>query len=703
MTPTADTLSGPWSGRVIDNRYVLKEKLGEGGMGAVFKVEHARMGKVLALKLLRPDVATDRKVKQRFVQEARVVSKLSHPNTIQVFDFGELPDGSLYIAMEYLPGRDLSWTLRSQGPFSEEKALSIGCQVLASLAEAHEQGIIHRDVKPANVMLVKHKDRDDWIKVLDFGIAKLNEGEGRKHITGVADFIGTPAYMSPEQALGEELDARSDLYSTGAMLFELVSGHPVFEGATPMNVVTKHMTEPPPRLVEVAPERPVSPAFEAAIRKALAKDKSDRYGSADEMRAALEQIRRALGLRSTDFTPLPDVNPAMVANRQDFDRFERRLRAGRMAAPIAALAVLLGLGAAGAFYYRYSYSAQQAASATTEREPNNDPEHANPIALGAAMSGKIGAPLSDTESDRDVFVLDVPEPTSLSLELSGVQDMNLVMEVFQAEAVAAGGATRLAPLLVLDDAPTGKGERVDALEVQKGPLYVRISERHYFTEAARPPRETTKNEYHLIITQTTAPGQMEVEPDDAYADAKPLGSGKAIFGFTGANVPYERAYVNQSPPLSTGDFLIADQETDGRHEHAVVVVPPDQGGLLVTDAAELDAWRKADAEGRDVKLPRAVRVQGKAEVIPLKQSTHGVRIQPTDETAPGSLYAVAFLTPAADGMAGVLDLAKSLASSGRAKASVEALQAAKEIYPHSPQLGELQSMLDATRVAKDGP
>jgi hypothetical protein len=393
----------------------------------------------------------------------------------------------------------------------------------------------------------------------------------------------------------------------------------------------------------------------------------------------------------------------MVANRQDFDRFERRLRAGRMAAPIAALAVLLGLGAAGAFYYRYSYSAQQAASATTEREPNNDPEHANPIALGAAMSGKIGAPLSDTESDRDVFVLDVPEPTSLSLELSGVQDMNLVMEVFQAEAVAAGGATRLAPLLVLDDAPTGKGERVDALEVQKGPLYVRISERHYFTEAARPPRETTKNEYHLIITQTTAPGQMEVEPDDAYADAKPLGSGKAIFGFTGANVPYERAYVNQSPPLSTGDFLIADQETDGRHEHAVVVVPPDQGGLLVTDAAELDAWRKADAEGRDVKLPRAVRVQGKAEVIPLKQSTHGVRIQPTDETAPGSLYAVAFLTPAADGMAGVLDLAKSLASSGRAKASVEALQAAKEIYPHSPQLGELQSMLDATRVAKDGP
>jgi serine/threonine-protein kinase len=659
------------------------------------------MGKVLALKLLRPDIATDRKVKQRFVQEARVVSKLSHPNTIQVFDFGELPDGSLYIAMEYLPGRDLSWLLRSQGAFGEEKALTIGSQVLASLSEAHEQGIIHRDVKPANVMLVKHKDRDDWIKVLDFGIAKLNEGEGRKHITGVADFIGTPAYMSPEQALGEELDARSDLYSAGAMLFELVTGRPVFEGATPMNVVTKHMTEPPPRLTEVAPDKPVSPAFEAAIRKALAKEKSDRYDSADDMRAALEQIRRQLGLRSTDFTPLPDVNPAMVANRQDFDRFERSLRARRMVAPIAALLVLAGLGGAGAFYYRYA--AQQTAAATVEREPNNDPEHANPIELGVPITGKIGTPLSDTESDRDVFVLDVPEPMGLSLELTGVQDMNLVMEVFQAEAVAAGGTTRLAPLLVLDDAPTGKGERIDALAVQKGPLYVRISERHYFTEPPRPPRETTKYEYRLTATRTSAPGQTEVEPNDAYADAKPLGSGTAIFGFTGANVPYERAYVNQSPPLSTGDFLIADRDTEGSHEHAVLIVPPDEGGLLVTDAAELDAWRKVDAEGRDAKLPKAVKVQGKPSAFPLKQSTHGVRIQPTDETTPGSLYAVAFLTPAADGMAGVLDLAKALAASGRAKASVQALQAAEETYPHSPQLGELKTLLDATRVAKDGP
>jgi serine/threonine protein kinase len=698
MTPTADTLAGPWVGRVIDGRYVLKEKLGEGGMGAVFKVEHVRMGKVLALKLLRPDVATDKKIRQRFQQEARVVSKLSHPNTIQVFDFGELDDGSLYIAMEYLPGRDLAWLLRAHGAFSEEKALSIGIQVLASLSEAHEVGIVHRDVKPANVMMLHQRDRDDWVKVLDFGIAKLNEGEGRKHITGVADFIGTPAYMSPEQALGDNLDARSDLYSLGAMLFELVSGRPVFEGPTPMSIVTKHMSEPTPRLIEVAPDRPVSPALEGVIRKALAKDRKDRFASADQMRAALEKVRRDLGLRSNDFTPLPDVNPALVASRQDFDRFERSLRFRRGLAPAVTVALLVALGLGGWQAYRWS---SREVTLAREVEPNDDPEHANPIALDVPVRGKIGAPRSETESDLDVYVVDVPEPGILTLELSGVQDMNLVLEAFQGQPGAASGTLKLSPLLVLDDAPTGEGERIDALGVQKGPLFVRVSERHFFTEPVRPPRETTKNEYQLTVRRTRAPGQTEIEPNDVLSGVKELGAGKAIYGFTGAWVPYERVYANQSP--STADFLVADQDADDTHAHAVLIVPPEEGGLLVTDAADFEAWRKADAEGNTTPLPPPRMIQGRAVAFPLNRGRHGVRVQPAAGTPPGAMYAVAFVTPKPDGLMGALDLSRTLASAGRAKASMEVLEAAKGMYPDSPQIPELRSLMDTVRVAQEPP
>src|SRR5215813_2664188 len=408
LTPNSNTLSGPWSGVLIDGRYRLKEKLGEGGMGTVYKVEHVRMGKILALKLLRPDVAVDRQLKQRFQQEARLVSRLSHPNTIQVFDFGELEDGSLYIAMEYLHGRDLAHTLRTHGSLSEERTISIGYQVLASLAEAHDQNIVHRDIKPANVMLIKRKDGEDLVKLLDFGIAKLAADEPRKHITGVADFLGTPAYMSPEQARGEDLDARSDLYSVGAMLFELLTGRGVFQGPTPLSVITKHMTEEPPRFAQVAPEKKISPALEQVVRKALAKRREDRFGNAEQMRSALESLQHDAGPTQLNLTPVPEeITGSRMAKREDFDRFERSLRVQRMLTP---LLFLLLLGAATAGVYRYWQRDLEKGVSAVEREPNNEPAQANRIALGVPIRGMIGTPLSDRESDRDIFVLDLAEP-----------------------------------------------------------------------------------------------------------------------------------------------------------------------------------------------------------------------------------------------------------------------------------------------------
>ncbi|MBL9039288.1 MAG: protein kinase, partial [Archangium sp.] len=187
LSATSDTLSGPLKDALIDGRYRLLEKLGEGGMGAVFKVEHVRLGKVAALKLMRTDVAIDEGMKGRFLQESRVVAKLSHPNTVHVFDAGQTADGALFMAMEYVPGKDVAWHLKAHGVFSEARAVSIGIQLLASLHEAHEHGIVHRDIKPANVMLVKQRKGEDQVKLLDFGIAKLQEADGKK---GPADFVG---------------------------------------------------------------------------------------------------------------------------------------------------------------------------------------------------------------------------------------------------------------------------------------------------------------------------------------------------------------------------------------------------------------------------------------------------------------------------------------------------------------------------------
>jgi serine/threonine-protein kinase len=663
-------------------------------MGTVYKVEHVRMGKVLALKVLRPEIAIDKKIKQRFHQEARLVSKLSHPNTIQVFDFGELEDGSLYIAMEYLSGRDLAWTLRSHGALPERRAISIGSQVLASLAEAHENNIIHRDIKPANIMLLKGKAGEDRVKVLDFGIAKLTEDEQRKHITGVADFLGTPAYMSPEQAKGEVLDARSDLYSVGAMLFELLTGRGPFVGPTALSIITKHMTEPAPRFSEVAPEKSLSLGLEQVVRKSLAKDRKERFANAEQMREALESIRSEAAPAKYYFTPVPEeVTGTKMARREDFDRYEQSLRIKRILTPLVALLLLTGLIAGG---FRYWQREVDLRPGSVEREPNNDPSQANRIALGSPIRGMIGTPLSARDSDRDLFVLHLSEPASLTVEVTGVPDMNLVLEVLQLET-SASGEQKLISRLFLDDAPAGQGERVDALAAQAGPLYVRIQERAYFTEPTRPPRETTHASYVLTVSRTPSDGQMEVEPNDTLATATRVGMGKAVLGFTGAAVPYNATFADQT--FSAVDFLVAFTEDGSPKSMGAIIVGPSGGSIGVLDAASFETWQrkaKAAAEfGRPLSMPELVLVSDQPKLVSLSLSSvgFGVRVQSADAALrPGSPYAVAFVSDGPEGMAGALDLARSLLGAGRARQGQEVLRLAESRFPQTPQLAQLRAM-----------
>jgi serine/threonine-protein kinase len=707
LTPNSATLSGAWTGLLIDGRYRLKEKLGEGGMGTVYKVEHVRMGKILALKVLRPDVALDKQLKQRFQQEARLVSRLSHPNTIQVFDFGELEDGSLYIAMEYLHGRDLAGTLRAHGSVSEERGISIGCQVLASLSEAHEQNIVHRDIKPANVMLIKHKHGQDLVKVLDFGIAKLAVDEQRKHITGVADFLGTPAYMSPEQARGESLDARSDLYSVGAMLFELLTGRGVFLGPTPLSIITKQMTDDPPSFAEAAPGKRFSPALEQVIRKSLAKRREDRFASADEMRVALEKVRHDWGYISGEFTPPDEVLYAQVAKREDFDRFERKLKLQRTLAPVLVFALLALAGFAA---YEYSKRAVLSAPRTVEQEPNNTPAEANRIALDLPIRGMIGTPLSQTDSDRDLFVFELTEPTPLTVDLSGVRDMNLVLEVLQFDPSQTGKERRLRPLLFLDDAPTGQGEHVDALLAEAGPVYIRIQERAYFTESPRPPRETTQAWYELKVTKTPpVQGMMEIEPNDTLDTATIVDPAKPVVGFTGAAIDYNAAMLEQ--PFSSTDFFVLGTTAPFPDVAAAVVVGPVDGSLSVVDAGAFETWdrraKEATANGAaQPHLPMPQIVSDTPKLIPLSRSSRGfgVRVQSAAGTVrPGSQYAVAFITDGPQGLAGAISLASSLENQGRVQEERRLLELVDQQFSRSTQIPQIRALLASQGKTSEPP
>ena len=277
--PPGHRAAGALVGRVIGDRYRLLLPIAEGLASAVFKAEHVRMGKALCVKVLRGPLARDPELAARFRTEARVVSRLSHPHTIAVFDFGELEGNEgFYLAMEYVHGENLFDVLRREGRLPESRAAAIGEQLLGALGEAHEAGIVHRDVKPANVMLVQHKNDADFVKLLDFGIAEI-EGQGP------GGGLGTPTYLSPEQARGAAPDARSDLYSLGVLLYEMVGGRPPFVAPNPMAVLSAHLHEEPPPLASLEPG--VSPAFAAVVHRALAKRPEERFESADAMRVAL--------------------------------------------------------------------------------------------------------------------------------------------------------------------------------------------------------------------------------------------------------------------------------------------------------------------------------------------------------------------------------------------------------------------------------
>jgi serine/threonine protein kinase len=303
----------PFIGReILEGQFRILQKIGTGGMGSVYKAEQPAMKRMVAIKILHPKLTNRQDLASRFRREARAMAQLTHPNTVKVFTYGELEDGSLYIVMEFLEGRNLNRAVKRDGPLPLERAVSILIQVCGALQEAHSMGIIHRDLKPENIFLCKQMGIDEYPKVLDFGLAKVTEQQmrpGSVNLTQEGMVFGTPEFMSPEQAQGHSLDATSDIYSLAVILYEALTGKLPFDAKSPMEFIQKHVVTPPIPLSERVTDLTFPSGLDGVIARALSKSPKDRFQSAIEFAAALRPFAGSGGALVDSIFQMTPVPP----------------------------------------------------------------------------------------------------------------------------------------------------------------------------------------------------------------------------------------------------------------------------------------------------------------------------------------------------------------------------------------------------------
>jgi serine/threonine protein kinase len=283
-------------GREIAGRIRIFSKLGEGGMGAVYRGEQLSLKRTVAVKVLRPELSANQQLQHRFETEAQAVAKLQHPNIVQVFDFGQDTDGSLFIAMELIDGQSLRAVLTAEAPLRPARAFHIAQQVAASLIEAHSHNIVHRDLKPDNVMLQQKGRQRDVARVLDFGIAKLRDDSRRTQatMTQAGDMLGTPEYMAPEQIRGDAIDGRCDIYALGCLIYEMVTARQPFEATSVVAMLSKHLTENPIPPSRRRPDLGLPPGIDQVVLAAMAKDPNQRPATMEHYADMLAGVMQTL-------------------------------------------------------------------------------------------------------------------------------------------------------------------------------------------------------------------------------------------------------------------------------------------------------------------------------------------------------------------------------------------------------------------------
>ncbi|MBL9037261.1 MAG: protein kinase, partial [Archangium sp.] len=512
------------------------------------------------------------------------------------------------------------------------------------------------------------------------------EADGKK---GPADFVGTPAYMSPEQIRGESVDGRSDVYSVGAMLFELVAGRAPYVGATPHELIAQHTGAPVPALRDVAPTAQVSDAFEALLQTAMAKSPDARFRDAEAMRVALETQRRALGMTTNDFTPVPAELQARMLSREDFDRFERSLRRQRVVAPVLALALLVA-GGVGVWQLATTHRAD--VPSKEEVEPNDLVTQATRISVGQPVQGAIGA-AGGGNNDRDLYVATVGAGRH-RLTLSAVPDLNLTIEVLQVERELDG--EKLRRRVFLDDVGVGADERLDGLHLAAGDVYLRVEEKPFCTEPNRPSREKARTPYTLELS-ALAPvdGDVEAEPNDTPGTALTLSTTAPLTAFAGPKLddPERLASLRAEAPFSTFDWFRIEAPDDATV--AIALIPPERGALAVIDGAVLEAWRLRKAQStpqRPAPPPPQPVVVRAPTVLTLKPGTGGVRrvrVVTALETLTGATYQLAAITDGPGGTGAVAALARQQTVEMQRKL---VLDAARSVF----STGEAREALRAT-------
>ena len=291
--------TGDLVGAIVADRYHVLRKLGEGGMGQVYLAEHVKMGRQSALKVMNPAMVKDADAISRFNREAANASRINHPHVADVYDFGETPDGIIYLAMEFVDGPSLTKLLEHDGPLALARVAAIVRQASDALAVAHEMGIVHRDLKPDNIMITRNRDGSDCVKIVDFGIAKAADNASQK-VTKTGLVIGTPEYMSPEQLSGDKLDGRSDIYALALVAFNMLTGRLPFPANTVQESMIMRLTEAPRKLAEMRPDVAWSDDVQRVLDRALERDANARYATASEFGRELGDALEGMGNAARD-------------------------------------------------------------------------------------------------------------------------------------------------------------------------------------------------------------------------------------------------------------------------------------------------------------------------------------------------------------------------------------------------------------------
>ncbi len=398
--PDAD----PLIGTLLNDRYRIIRQIGEGGMGLVYEAEHVTIEKRVALKVLRDDFSGRPEVVQRFKQEAKSASRIGNDHIVDISDFGETPRGASYFVMELLNGEDLAEVLQREGHVDLERAIDLILQCCKALSAAHAKGIVHRDMKPENIFLVEKDGNPDFVKLVDFGIAKMSDIEtpgapGRK-LTKTGMIFGTPEYMSPEQAAGKELDHRVDVYALAVILFEMLTGRVPFVGDTFMGILTQHMFEDPPELIDVNPHIDVPGPIVEFIWKGLAKEADERYQSCDEMAEALRGAMEGRSTGSPTFVGYGDSLPSRPSRARvlepESEAIELPPRAGNSKLFIGVAAAVLITAAVGAPLVYFLTKGDGAVTAD-----GHDPGHAD---AGLVIAQPPPTPPSPDSGPAEVVV-----------------------------------------------------------------------------------------------------------------------------------------------------------------------------------------------------------------------------------------------------------------------------------------------------------